>query len=211
MCTAVQRCRAVVIRQHNAYVGRLAARYDKVNVGALLIAADSHRNRYCRAVVKVTAYTRVAGQNYILFGTGILNLFDFTKLQACLLQHTLSFVNRFADNIRYRLIAFVNYQVDASSLRSLVQALRRLAENSADFAAVHMLVRHLADIKACGLQLLLRLRERHACNIRHSLQLRALTDGQDNKAALLTFFAGLWGLLHNSTRLKLIRIAVFFL
>ena len=74
-----------------------------------------------------------------------------------------------------------------------------------------MLARHLTDLKACIRQLLLRLRQRHACNIRHSLQLRALTDGQDNKAALLTFFAGLRGLLHNSTGLKLIRIAVFFL
>ena len=74
-----------------------------------------------------------------------------------------------------------------------------------------MLARHLADLKACIRQLLLRLRQRHARNIRHSLQLRTLTDGQDNKAALLTFFAGLRRLLHNSTGLKLIRIAVFFL
>ena len=74
-----------------------------------------------------------------------------------------------------------------------------------------MLARHLADLKACIRQLLLRLRQRHACNIRHSLQLRALTDGQDNKTALLTFFTGLRRLLHNRTRLKLIRIAVFFL
>ena len=73
-----------------------------------------------------------------------------------------------------------------------------------------MAARYLAHLEASVCQRLLGLAQRHAGYIRHGLQLCTLADGQDNQAALLALFTSLRRLLHNSARLKLLRVAIFF-